>query len=340
MRHVIVGGSGFTGGFLAQQLLEQGEDVVIVDLAPPQDSALGHRAFLPVDITDTRALANLMLEPEDVVYHLAARQYHKRIPRFGRSGFFNSVNVAGTRNILERMERSGCPNMVYFSTDMVYGLPDAIPVQTNHPRRPLGPYGKSKAAAEEICAAARLRGFKITVFRPRLIVGPGRLGIFAKLFRLIAANLPVPLIGDGSNQYQMISVFDCVDAMRCAVRRGLPNEEYNLGSISPPTSRQLLENLIERVGSRSYLIGTPGSLVKAFLATLDYAALTLLYPEQFLIADLNYLVDISKTERQLGWIPRFRDEDMLYQAYLEYSNGSVGKHLRSDRQLKKARLRS
>ena len=327
MRHIIVGGSGFTGGFLAQQLLEEGEDFVIVDLAPPQDSALRQRSFLPVDIENPHALASLRLESEDIVYHLAARQYHKRIPRFGRSGFFDSVNVAGTRNILEHMERSGCRNMIYFSTDMVYGLPDAIPVQTDHACRPLGPYGKSKAAAEEICAAARLRGFKITVFRPRLIVGPGRLGIFARLFHLIAANLPVPLIGDGSNRYQMISVFDCVDAMRCAVRAGLPNDEYNLGSISPPTARKLLENLIERVGSRSYLIGTPGSLVKAVLAALDYAALTLLYPEQFLIADVNYLVDISKTERQLGWIPRFRDEDMLYQAYLEYAKDSAGKQL-------------
>jgi len=116
--------------------------------------------------------------------------------------------------------------------------------------------------------------------------------------------------------------------MRCAVRAGLPNDEYNLGSLSPPTARELLKNLIERVGSRSHLIGTPGSLVKAVLAALDYAALTLLYPEQFLIADVNYVVDISKTKRQLGWSPRFRDEDMVYQAYLEYSNGSARKHLR------------
>ena len=325
MRHVIIGGSGFTGRFLARQLLGDGENICIVDLVPPEDQILCKEIFLRLDIQDPGALAGLRLQSEDVVYHLAARQYHGRVPRFDRDNFFRSVNTNGTRNILERMEQSDCRKVVYFSTDMVYGVPDSVPVQTDHPFRPRGPYGKSKAAAEQLCLAARQRGFRVTVFRPRLIIGPGRLGIFEKLFRLIAADLPVPLIGNGSNRYQMISVFDCVAAMRCAVRAGLPNAEFNLGSISPPSTRELLGNLIKKVGSRSRLMRTPGGIVKAVLSTLDYAGLTLLYPEQFLIADVNFLVDISKTEQQLGWHPRFQDEDMVYQAYWEYRRGSTGK---------------
>jgi nucleoside-diphosphate-sugar epimerase len=319
MRHIIVGGSGFTGGFLARQLLEEGENILNLDSQVPHDRVLSTAPFLQVDLENPRPLENVALNSDDIVYHLAARQYHNPIPRLGRSEFFERVNVGGTRNVLEWMERTDCRNMVYFSTDMVYGLPDSIPVTTEHPRRPLGPYGESKKSSEDICAAARHRGFRITVFRPRLIIGPGRLGIFKKLFRLIAANLPVPLIGDGSSRYQMISVFDCVSAMRCAVPAGLPNTEYNLGSLSPPTTRELLRSLIERVGSRSRLIGTPGKLLKGILTGLDNAGLTLLYPEQFLIADVNYIVDTSKTEQQLGWRPRFQDQDMIYQAYAEHN---------------------
>jgi nucleoside-diphosphate-sugar epimerase len=319
MRHIIIGGSGFTGGFLARQLVEEGQTVLNVDCAAPQDEALRAVPFSQIDIENPRAFSGLALKSEDIVYNLAARQYHNPIPRFGRDDFFARVNVGGTKNILNWMEGSSCRNLVYFSTDMVYGVPDTIPVTTDHPRRPLGPYGKSKRTSEDVCAAARERGFRITVFRPRLIIGPGRLGIFKKLFRLIGANLPVPLIGDGSNRYQMISVFDCVSAIRCAVRTGLPNTEYNLGSLSPPTTRELLRGMIEKVGSTSRLIATPGKLVKGVLAALDDVGLTLLYPEQFLIADINYLVDTSKTEQQLGWSPQFRDEDMIYQAYAEYS---------------------
>jgi dTDP-glucose 4,6-dehydratase len=144
------------------------------------------------------------------------------------------------------------------------------------------------------------------------------MGVLARLFRLIDLNLPVPLIGNGSNRYQMISVFDCVSAVTCAVAKGIPNEEYNLGSKDPPEVSELLKQLIVKVGSRSRLMKTPASPVKALLGTLDYLGLTLLYKEQYAIADLNYLVDISKTEEQLGWHPQYRDEDMLCQAYREY----------------------
>jgi dTDP-glucose 4,6-dehydratase len=74
---------------------------------------------------------------------------------------------------------------------------------------------------------------RISIFRPRLIIGPGRLGILSKLFTLIDANLPVPMIGSGRNPYQFISVFDCAEAARLAWRAGVPNEAYNLGSDNP-----------------------------------------------------------------------------------------------------------
>ncbi|RTL96828.1 MAG: NAD(P)-dependent oxidoreductase, partial [Hyphomicrobiales bacterium] len=41
-------------------------------------------------------------------------------------------------------------------------------------------------------------------------------------------------------------------------------------------------------------------------------------PEQYLIADEECVLDVSKAERQLGWVPQYRDEDMLIAAYSEY----------------------
>ena len=68
----------------------------------------------------------------------------------------------------------------------------------------------------------------ISLFRPRLIIGPGRLGILEKLFKLIDWNLPVPMIGSGRNPYQFISVFDCAEAARLAWKAGVPNEAHSL----------------------------------------------------------------------------------------------------------------
>jgi dTDP-glucose 4,6-dehydratase len=155
----------------------------------------------------------------------------------------------------------------------------------------------------------------ITIMRPRLIVGPGRLGILEKLFALIRRGLPVPLIGSGNNRYQMVSVHDCVSAAVLAVKAGIPNREFNLGSEDPPRVKDLLGDLIKRVGSRSFLLATPAPAVKATLSLLDKLGLTLLYPDQFAIADAEYIVDISETRDVLGWAPQYRDPDMLAEAY-------------------------
>ena len=58
-----------------------------------------------------------------------------------------------------------------------------------HPVAPLGEYGWSKQKTEELAAEWRKRGMSISLFRPRLIIGPGRLGILEKLFKLIDWNL-------------------------------------------------------------------------------------------------------------------------------------------------------
>jgi dTDP-glucose 4,6-dehydratase len=78
-----------------------------------------------------------------------------------------------------------------------------------------------------------------TIFRPRLIAGAGRLGILVKLFELIRRGLPVPMIGNGTNRYQMVAVEDCVSAALLAVE-GCPTGPFNLGSDAPPMVRDLL----------------------------------------------------------------------------------------------------
>ena len=73
-------------------------------------------------------------------------------------------------------------------------------------------------------------------------------------------NLPVPTIGNGKNHYQMISVFDCVSAILCAIDKGLPNKEYNLGSKNSPDIRTLLKGVIASAHSHSVVIPTPGEI--------------------------------------------------------------------------------
>ncbi len=320
MTHFIVGAAGLTGATLAARLLADGEDVAGVDMAPKTARLPDALPWYQLDIRDVEALARLPFAAGDTVHHLAARQYHAGVPMRRRKAYFREVNLEGTRNVLQAMGASGCDRLIFFSTDMVYGIPERTPVHADAPLRPIDAYGESKALAEGLITEARVAGMNVTVFRPRLIVGPGRLGILTKLFWLIERGLPVPMIGNGANHYQMISVADCVTAVLRAVSHGVPNMTFNLGSDHPPMVRELLRSLIDHAGSSSILVPTPSAAVKAALGVLDRIGLTLMYPEQFQIADIDCRVDIVATKTALDWAPEFDDRDMLIAAFDSYVN--------------------
>lgn len=326
MKHVIYGGNGFVGRHLAPKLAAEGAEVVIADIEKGDFSHYRDVRFVHCDVTDPASVQAVGIEADDMVYNLSAKMLSPIQVRAKRHDFFYPVNYHGTVNIIEAMDKAGANRLVHFTTDMIYGHTVTYPMTEDHPVAPLGEYGRSKLDTEILAAEWRERGMRISLFRPRLIIGPGRLGILEKLFRLVDLNLPVPMIGSGKNPYQFISVFDCAEAARSAWKAGVPNEAYNLGSLDPPPVRRLLGNLIRHAGSRSFLVPTPGWAVKRTLDLLDLLNMPLMDPEQYLIADEMCVLDVSKGARQLGWAPQYDDEDMLLAAYDEYrakKEGSV-----------------
>lgn len=320
MRHVITGGSGFTGAHLCDALLARGERPLVLDLREPRSRFLGRVDFIQGDLRSSD-LAGLGFRASDIVYHLAARQFLDGVPRriADQPAWFADVNVGGTARLLAAMERGGARRLVFFSTDMTYGVPDSTPVQVSHPQRPVGPYGASKLAAERLILECIDRAvLEATIFRPRLIAGAGRLGILSKLFALIEHGLPVPMIGSGRNRYQMIAVEDCVAAALRTADLGCPRGPFNLGSDDPPDVRRLLRALIQRAGSRSIVLQTPATAVKTILAGLAAVGRPLLHAEQYRIADVDYMLDTRTTQAALGWRPRRGDADILFDAFADF----------------------
>ncbi len=323
MRHVIFGGDGFVGRHLAPKLLADGHEVIVADILKSDLPHYREIRFDHVDVTDPQAIARLGLRADDMVYNLSAKMLSPIQVRAKRHDFFFPVNYHGTESILKAMDKAGSRSLVHFTTDMVYGHTHTWPQTEDHPCAPLGEYGLSKLKTEELAVEWRGRGVNVTLFRPRLIIGPGRLGILSKLFKMIDRNLPIPMIGTGKNPYQFISVFDCATAAYAAFKAGIPNEVYNLGSLNPPPVRKLLGDLVRHAGSKSILLPTPAWAVKRTLDLLDRMNMPLMDPEQYLIADEMCILDVSKGERELGWVPQYRDEDMLIAAYSEYRQGRV-----------------
>lgn len=284
MRVVIFGGRGFVGRNAVLSLRRKNVEVVVCDLPY-------------FDIRTYAQFERFRFHADDVVVNLAAKQYGYK------HGSFHDTNTVGTLNIITAMAACGCSRLIYFSSDMAIS--------------PIGYYGQSKRTAEFMVGVAR-RKISSTIFRPRLIIGPGRVGILGKLFWLVKHNLPVPMIGDGSKPYQMVSVFDCVQAIERAIERGCPNGEYNLGSLNPPPVKQLLEHFIKDAGSKSVVVPTNASMVKGTLNLLSRAGLSPIHREQYEMVDNQPEFDISLTEKGLGWKPEYSDQEMLLEAYREW----------------------
>lgn len=314
-RFILVGGSGFVGQYVLKELARTypDEERYVLDLVKPKQGFGAKFHFC--DLTQKIDFSFL---PQDIVIHLAARQYHPKPPRNGREAYFFELNLQGTKRLIDKMSEAHCKTMIYFSTDMVYGLPQELPLRRSHPKCPFGPYGRSKLASEEFLNELWDEGYRISIFRPRMIVGRGRFGLLEKLFWLIKHNLPVPMIGSGKNCYQMVSVEDCANAVVCAIKSGIPNASLNLGSKNPPPIRELLLELIKEVGSRSVVFPTWGLGLKWILQFMGSLGVELMFEEQFRIADLEYIVDISETFEIISWEPRYSDQEMLMQAYEEY----------------------
>ena len=324
MKHIIFGGDGFLGTELTRKLVERGERVLVCDEKRTErfgNYDLPGVDYLAMDVTRPETFDPIEVEEGDVVYHFAARLLVPILPRSERRDYFWQALYVGTENVLSWMERKGLRRMIYYTTDMVYGHTVVHPRTEEHPREPIGPYGEAKYRTELLVDEYREKGFSITLFRPRLIIGHGRLGILEKLFKLVDRNLPVPTIGNGRNYYQFISVSDCADACLAAVDKGFPNENFNLGSDDPPTVKELLGKLIEEAGSRSRVVPTPAFAVKGTLAALDRIGRPLMDPEQYLIADETCVLDCSKAERLLDWRPKDDDASMLLLAYRDYKAG-------------------
>lgn len=328
MRHILIGGNGFLGREMVRQVLARGDQAVVVDLPESYlrfpDPGVAGIDHVRGDISAPGALDGVVLVPGDVVHHLATRLITPNEPRFGRDAYFRVCAVDGTREILAWMKRQRARRLVFWSTDMVYGPAVEVPRTENHPRHPFGPYGRSKVAAEDIVTASVAKGeVSATMFRPRLILGPGRLGILEVLFKLIDRGWPVPLIGPGVNRFQFVSVADCARASLLAADRGCPDGVYNLGSENSPTVYELMSEFIRRSGSKSRLIRTPGGAVKGVLRLLHLFRVSPMDPEQFEIADLEVALDITATKRDLGWQPLHGDTDLLTAAYQAYRGEAV-----------------
>jgi UDP-glucose 4-epimerase len=262
VNYLVVGGGGYLGSHLVEQLIGKNHHVFILD----NDSGNlvnrigGSTEYIFGDITNKMHLKQLNNYPKfDGVFHLAAK---KSVPEsILNPTLYEKVNFLGTQNLIDYCKRNGVSNVVYTSSAAVYGQTDpTFPIHESMLTQPINPYGLTKLQGERILESASnagaISGFSLRIFN---IVGSAKPTYFdekgenvipimlsslmlKRTFTIFGKNLETK---DGSCVRDYVNVSDVakahIDAM--SYLHNCPKGSYKVANISSSTGTSMLELL-------------------------------------------------------------------------------------------------
>ncbi len=307
---LITGGAGFLGINLCRHLLERGWKLRSLDIAP---FTYPERDRVEVIQGDIRVGADLdrALMGVDTIVHCAAA-----LPR-SSAAEIRSTNVEGTHLLLERALQHGAKRLVFISSTAVYGVPDHEPICESDPVSGVGPYGESKILAESHCRTFRERGLCIPILRPKTFVGPERLGVFELLYDWAYEGRNFPVLGSGTNAYQLLDVEDLCEVIErcCQLDDSLVNDVFNVGADRFGSMRDNVQAVLNRAGHGGRVISLPLAPAVLALRVLERLHLSPLYPWVYGTAGRKSWVSIGRLKERLGYTPRFSNRDALIRNY-------------------------
>ena len=158
MRVLVTGGAGYIGSHTCVELLEAGHGVFVIDnlcngheaaLERVQDIANRDLQFTNADIRDAKALDKIFndFKPEAVIHFAGLKAVGESVRHPEK---YYDVNVGGSISLLAAMSKAECNNIVFSSSATVYGKPQYLPYDEEHPTNPVNPYGRTKLMIENI----------------------------------------------------------------------------------------------------------------------------------------------------------------------------------------------
>ncbi len=243
-RALVTGGAGFIGSHVAEQLLEAGYEVTVLD-----DLSSGRREQVPVeatfrrlDIAGPEATAIVRDGNFDVICHLAAQiDVRKSV---ADPGFDAQVNIGGSLNLLEAIRVAGARTRFIFSSTggAIYGDLTVPPSAEDAPKDPQSPYGTAKLSVEYYMGYyARVHGLDTVALRYANVYGPrqdphGEAGVVAIFCGRVLDGRAVTIFGDGTQTRDYVYVGDVARANVIAAKaslpesRGLDSRAFNVGT--------------------------------------------------------------------------------------------------------------
>ncbi len=309
MRILVTGGTGYVGSTAVDILLSQGYEISILD-----DCSMGHADSVPADVTyvegsllNSNDVAEALKGCEAVIHFAGKSLVGESVEK---PDLYHSVNVDGSRILLDQMYIAGITKLVFSSSAATYGEPKEVPIKESAETVPTNPYGATKLAIDQmITEESKARGLSAASLRYFNVAGAlkssrGWLAerhnpethLIPNVLRSTKEN-PVKIFGtdwptaDGTCIRDYVHVVDLIDAHIKALQSLTPgnHEIYNLGSGDGYSVRQVVAAATKAIG---YEIPT----VDAPRRAGDPAVL---------------IADISKAQHKLGWVPTLDIEAMV-----------------------------
>jgi len=310
----ITGGSGFLGINLIRFLLKKKYKIISYDLAPfDYEDCKDKITHIEGDIRDKKLLEQSMKGANFVVHTAAA------LPLYVKEDIY-STDIDGTKNVIATAIGHKVERFIHISSTAVYGIPDHHPIYENDELIGVGPYGEAKIQAEQACERARKKGMIVSIIRPKSFVGPERLGVFALLYDWAKDGHGFPMIGDGTNRYQLLDVDDLNDAIYACMTldKKLVNDVFNIGAKKFTTMGEDYQAVLDEAGYGKKVMSTPTWLIIPILRILEALHISPLYAWVYETAAKDSFVSIEKAEKQLGFKPKYSNKQALIRNYRWY----------------------
>ncbi len=250
MKAVITGGAGFIGSRLAEELLKQQYDILIIDnlISGSKENIPKSAKFVKKDIVKDD-IAN-ELEDADVIFHFAADPDVRSSAEKPEKSF--NQNVVGTFNVLEACRKNDIERVVFASTSTVYGESETIPTPETMPCEPISNYGASKLACESyVSSYSHSYGIKSTVLRYANIYGPPSThGVIFDFYKKLKTNpRKLEILGNGKQEKSYLFIDDCISGTMIAFQKQKKEYDvFNIGSEIKHTVDEIAEQVCKNIG--------------------------------------------------------------------------------------------
>lgn len=296
MRTCLIGGSGFIGRYLVEELLASGREVLVLGRKPSAPPNFNNKAeYVQCDVED-RALLRKHLERSDEVVDLA----YSTVPK---TSFLDPIfdlqsNLPSSIGLLEEASKMPHLKKVLFvsSGGTVYGQVDSLPISEDVPTSPVSPYGITKLTIERyMLMYHRLHGLPAVIVRPSNAYGAGQLpftgqGFIATAMGAIYKKEPVTIFGEKGTIRDYIHVKDLVHGIQLALTNGEHGGVYNIGSGVGRNNKDVLDVIERRVAHDGYTINLK------------------IAPERGFDVSSNVL-NFGKLLSSTGWLPKVGFDD-------------------------------